>query len=102
MCAPSINNGQLQNLEHYGKCIGLAFQIMDDVLDEIADTDTLGKTKGADRARNKPTYPSIVGLQASKELATELCEDAIKRLEDFGDAAAALRDIARYVIDRTH
>ena len=102
MCAPTINNGQLQNLDHYGKCIGLAFQIMDDVLDEIADTDTLGKTKGADRARNKPTYPSIVGLEASRELARELCDDAIKSLQDFDDRANALRDIARYVIDRTH
>ena len=102
LCAPSINNGQLQNLDHYGKCIGLAFQIMDDVLDEIADTDTLGKTKGADRARNKPTYPSIVGLEASRELARELCDDAINSLQDFDDRAMALRDIARYVIDRTH
>jgi geranylgeranyl pyrophosphate synthase len=102
MCASSIDNGQLQNLDHYGKCIGLAFQIMDDVLDETADTNTLGKTKGADRARNKPTYPSIVGLEASRELARELCDDAIKSLQDFGDAATALRDIARYVIERTH
>ena len=102
MCDPSINNGQLQNLDHYGKCIGLAFQIMDDVLDEIADTSTLGKTKGADRAMNKPTYPSIVGLEASRELARELCDDAIACLQDFDEHAAVLRDIARYVIDRTH
>ena len=102
MCASSINNGELQKLDHYGKCIGLAFQIMDDVLDEIAETHTLGKTKGADRARNKPTYPSVVGLEASRELATELCEDAIQCVAEFGDSAAALRDIARYVIDRTY
>lgn len=102
LCAPSTNNGQLQKLDHYGKCIGLAFQIMDDILDEIADTHTLGKTKGADRAKNKPTYPSIVGLEASRQLANELCNDAIASIQAFDKSATALRDIARYVIDRTH
>jgi len=102
LCSASINNGQLQKLDHYGKCIGLAFQIMDDVLDETADTETLGKTMGADRARNKPTYPSILGLEASRDLANELCEDAINSLAEFGDPANALRDIARYIIERTH
>lgn len=102
LCSATINNGQLQKLDHYGKCIGLAFQIMDDVLDETADTETLGKTKGADRARNKPTYPSIMGLEASRDLANELCEDAISSLDEFGGHADALRDIARYITDRTH
>ena len=102
MCATSTNNGQLQKLDHYGKCIGLAFQIMDDVLDEVADTQTLGKTRGADRAKNKPTYPSIVGLEASKELAQELCTDAINSLQEFDESANTLRDIARYILERTH
>lgn len=102
MCAATINSGELQKLDHYGKCIGLAFQIMDDVLDETGDTETLGKTMGADRARNKPTYPSILGLEASRQLANELCEDAIASLSEFDEHADALRDIARYIIDRTH
>lgn len=102
MCMSSTNNGRLQKLDHYGKCIGLAFQIMDDVLDEVADTLILGKTRGSDRAKNKPTYPSIVGLEASRELAQELCNDAIGSLQEFDNSADALRDIARYVLERTH
>ncbi len=102
LCSATINNGQLQKLDHYGKCIGLAFQIMDDILDETAETEILGKTKGADRARNKPTYPSIMGLEASRDLANELCADAISSLDEFGGHADALRDIARYITDRTH
>jgi farnesyl diphosphate synthase len=102
MCAATINSGQLHKLDHYGKCIGLAFQIMDDVLDETGDTQTLGKTQGADRAKNKPTYPSVLGLEASRELANELCADAISSLDEFGSHAEALRDIARYIIERKY
>lgn len=93
---------QAQQLDHYGKCIGLAFQIMDDILDETGDTQVLGKTGGADRARNKPTYPSIIGLDASRELAAELCHDAIDSLSSFGEKATPLQDIARFILDRTH
>jgi len=87
-------------LDHYGKCIGLAFQIHDDILDETADTATLGKTQGADRARSKPTYPSILGLDASRALAAELVDDAIDSLSGFDDNADSLRDLARYIISR--
>ncbi len=107
MCANSrqSNTGlpaQLDSLDHYGKCIGLAFQIMDDILDETGDTATLGKTGGADRARNKPTYPSIIGLDASREMAGDLCDDAINTISEFGEAAEPLRDIARYILERSH
>ncbi len=102
MCADSKDETQLKSLDHYGKCIGLAFQIRDDILDEIGDTETLGKSQGADRALNKPTYPAIVGLGASREMARELCEDALASLIDFDAQANTLRDIARYIIDRTH
>ena len=102
MCAPTIDEAVLTTLDHYGKCIGLAFQIQDDILDETGDTATLGKTQGADRALNKPNYPAILGLEASRELAQELCEDALASLSDFDSKADTLRDIARYIIDRAH
>ena len=102
MCAPEIEQAQLEKLDHYAKCIGLAFQITDDILDEIADTETLGKTQGADRARNKPTYPSILGMDSSRKLAQELCDDAVNSLTSFNYQAGALRDIAAYILERTH
>jgi len=102
MCADSPDENHVHKLDHYGKCIGLAFQIRDDILDETIDTHTLGKTQGADRALNKPTYPAIFGLEASRELAKELCMDALESLSDLDATANALRDIAQYIIDRTH
>jgi geranylgeranyl pyrophosphate synthase len=102
MCGKQTNSDLLGKLDHYGKCIGLAFQIRDDILDETSDTETLGKTQGADRALDKPTYPAILGLEASRELAHELCTDAHATLDDFGQQADTLREIAKYIIDRTH
>jgi geranylgeranyl pyrophosphate synthase len=87
-------------LDHYAKCVGLAFQIHDDVLDETTDTQTLGKTQGADRALNKPTYPAIIGLDASIKLADELAIEAIDSLAGFNDNADPLRQLARYVVER--
>lgn len=105
MCAADLDPEKLHKLDHYGKCIGLAFQITDDILDETADTEALGKTQGADRARNKPTYPSILGLEASREMAKELCDDAIGSLSGFAGSenqANTLRDIATYILERSH
>ena len=102
LCQPEIDNGMLKNLDHYAKCIGLAFQVRDDILDEESDTETLGKTQGADRALNKPTYTSILGLEAAKELIHELYDDAIAHLEAFGGKADALRWLARYIVERRH
>lgn len=99
-CAVENNAEAIAHLDHYAKCIGLAFQIHDDVLDETADTLTLGKTQGADRARSKPTYPAIIGLDASVKLADELANEAIDRLQGFDDNANPLRELARYVIER--
>jgi len=90
----------LDNLDHYAKCIGLAFQIQDDILDVEGNTQTLGKTQGADMARNKPTYPSIVGLKQSKEMAQDLVEQALRSLDDFDHPADPLRWIAQYIIYR--
>jgi geranylgeranyl pyrophosphate synthase len=102
MCAPDLSTEQMDRLDHYAKCIGLAFQITDDILDETADTETLGKTQGADRALNKPTYPSILGMEASRNLAQELCDDAIATLSSFDEAADRLRELASYILKRSH
>ena len=102
LCRPGVETEQLEALDHYAKCIGLAFQVRDDILDEESDTETLGKTQGADRALNKPTYTSILGMDAARELLQELHDDAISRLDLFEDGAETLRWLARYIIDRQY
>ena len=98
----SIEPEQLENLDHYAKCIGLAFQIQDDILDVESDTETLGKTQGADMARNKPTYPAIVGLKQAKDMAEDLVAQALKSLSGFNHLANPLREIAQYIIKRQY
>jgi geranylgeranyl pyrophosphate synthase len=100
LCSPEPDETAQNKLDRYAKCLGLAFQIHDDVLDETAETSTLGKSQGADRARNKPTYPAIVGLDASIKLAQELAEEAIDSLSGFNDNAQPLRQLAVYMIER--
>jgi geranylgeranyl pyrophosphate synthase len=100
LCSRRVDDTATAKLDHYAKCVGLAFQIHDDVLDETMDTHTLGKTQGADRALNKPTYPAIIGLDASIKLADELADAAIDSLAGFNDNAGPLRQLARYVVER--
>jgi len=102
LCKPGIDSASLNKLDHYAKCIGLAFQIQDDILDVEADTETLGKKQGSDIARNKPTYPALMGLEEAKQMAAELVEDATNTLKTFGEAAEPLRAIANYIINRTY
>jgi geranylgeranyl pyrophosphate synthase len=90
----------LNQLDHFAKCIGLAFQIRDDCLDVEGDTATLGKTKGTDYARDKPTYPALLGLDQAKVRAHLLYDEALESLAALGDRADLLRGIARYVIMR--
>lgn len=87
-------------LDHYAKCIGLSFQIKDDILDEESDTQTLGKTQGKDRDHNKPNYPALLGLAGAKEKAQELHEDALASLAEFGPEADLLRALSRFIIER--
>ncbi|MGE5626076.1 MAG: polyprenyl synthetase family protein, partial [Bacillota bacterium] len=75
--APGLEAAKLAALDRYAKCVGLAFQIQDDILDVEGETETLGKTAGADSARHKPTFPSILGLERSKRRALELRDDAV-------------------------
>ena len=100
MCKPDIDPMLLGKLDHYAKCIGLAFQIQDDILDEIADTETLGKPQGADKALNKPTYPALLGLDESRKMAIDLYEDAIHSLIGFDSQADPLRWLAKYIVER--
>ena len=100
LCSTQSDEAANAKLDHFAKCVGLAFQIHDDVLDETADTHTLGKTQGADRARNKPTYPAIIGLDDSIKLAEELAKEAIASLADFDHHAEPLRQLARHVVER--
>jgi farnesyl diphosphate synthase len=87
-------------LDHYAKCIGLAFQVVDDVLDAEASTATLGKTAGKDAAHNKPTYVSLLGVARARELAQELRADAHAALSDLGAPADRLRQLADFVVER--
>ncbi|MBV8666221.1 MAG: polyprenyl synthetase family protein [Burkholderiaceae bacterium] len=87
-------------LERYADAIGLAFQVVDDVLDATADSAVLGKTAGKDAADNKPTYVSILGLEASQALAAKLRGDAHRALEQFGEKAQRLRELADLIVQR--
>lgn len=102
LCSPEPKPELLKRLEHYANCVGLAFQIHDDVLDVEADTSVLGKTQGADLARDKPTYPALLGLQGAKERAQELRDEALDSVAPLGDGADVLRALARYIVERTH
>ena len=99
-CGSSLNESQLTSLDHFAKCIGLAFQVVDDVLDAEATTATLGKTAGKDAENNKPTYVSILGGSRARELAEELRREAYQSLEVFGAAAERLRQVTDFIIHR--
>ncbi len=91
----------LARLDEYARCIGLAFQIRDDVLDVEGETATLGKTQGTDAALDKPTYPAILGLEASKAHARALHERATQALAPFGRDAGFLCALSGFIVNRT-
>jgi len=101
MCALDVDPASLERLEHYANCVGLAFQIRDDILDVEGDTHILGKRHGADRAKNKPTYPSLMGLAPAKRMARELHEEALQSLSTLGPTADPLRWISEYIVSRS-
>ena len=90
----------LAALANYARAIGLAFQVQDDILDVESDTATLGKRQGADIARDKPTYPALLGLDAAKAYALELRDQALNALQGFDQRAEPLRALARFIVDR--
>jgi geranylgeranyl pyrophosphate synthase len=96
----NVDSSDITKLDHFANCMGLAFQIRDDILDVEGDTETLGKPQGSDQARNKPTYPSLLGMAEAKRRVDELHQEAINSLAQWGGAAQPLRDIADYIIHR--
>lgn len=95
-----IDSDLCHQILHYAQCIGLAFQIRDDILNIESNTEVIGSTQGSDAQRNKPTYPSIMGLEQAKNLTKKLHQEAISSLSGFADEANALRQIADYIIAR--
>ena len=103
LCAEHADDKTRERLDRYAACIGLAFQIRDDILDVEGDTETLGKAQGADIALNKPTFPGLLGMDAAKTHARNLHEEALTALEVLdNDRCAALRWIADFIVNRIH
>jgi len=102
LTAVDASDPRLTALSLYAQCIGLAFQIHDDVLDVTSDTATLGKISGADAARAKPTYPGLLGLAGAQEKARQLIDEAVAALAPLGNAATPLAELAYYMIERDH
>ena len=84
----------------YARKIGLAFQVADDILNVEGNPELMGKSTGTDNLRNKSTYPSVLGIQASRELAEKLVQESLQALETFDKLADPLRSIAKYIIER--
>jgi farnesyl diphosphate synthase len=99
-CGAELDAAELGQLDHFAKCIGLAFQVVDDVLDTDATTATLGKTAGKDAQHNKPTYVSVLGVAEAKNLAEDLRRKALAALEGFGERALRLRQLADFIVLR--
>ncbi|MCB1753098.1 MAG: (2E,6E)-farnesyl diphosphate synthase [Gammaproteobacteria bacterium] len=99
--ATDADSDHIRGLDHYSKCIGLAFQVVDDILDIEGDTETLGKTRGKDQANNKPTYPSLMGLEASHRMAARLRQEALDSISALDSRADPLRWLAGYILERS-
>jgi len=99
-CGRGLEAKAFDRLEHYAKTVGLAFQVVDDVLDCDSSTATLGKTVGKDAAQAKPTYVSILGLARARALAEELRAEAHAALSSFGASALRLRELADFIVLR--
>ena len=99
-CGRALTLSEVDHLDRYAKCVGLAFQVVDDVLDEESDSSTLGKTAGKDREHNKPTYTSLMGLPGAKKFAADLLADAHGALAGFDARADRLRQLADFIVHR--
>lgn len=99
-CCTSLSQQQRSNLIEFSQHLGIAFQIRDDILDVISDTDTLGKPQGSDRELNKPTYVSILGVEESERRCNAYYDDALKCLQNFDASAESLRLLAQHIVCR--
>ncbi len=102
LSAGDLGDEKFKALDSYAKAIGLSFQVQDDILDVTGNTETLGKPQGSDIKHNKPTFPSIIGLHASREKAAELHRQALHSLSIFNEEADILRYISAWFVERTH
>ena len=103
VCGAVVAGGsrtQIDAVREYGKAIGLAFQVVDDILNVEGDPAVMGKAAGTDRVHRKNSYPDLWGLEKSKEFAQNLIQMAIQAIADFDAGADALRALAHYVVDR--
>lgn len=98
--ADGLADEQLAAIDAFGRTIGIAFQIKDDILDVEGDTDTIGKPAGSDEKLNKATYPGLMGIDNARARCDELLASALERLDDFGESAASLRWLARFIVER--
>jgi farnesyl diphosphate synthase len=96
----AIAAAELERLDRYAKCVGLAFQVVDDILDEEGESAVLGKTPGKDKAAGKPTYTSLMGLADAKRFALELLADSQEALQGLGERAGRLGEIADFIVHR--
>jgi farnesyl diphosphate synthase len=100
-CGGGLGIGELGMLDRFGKFIGLAFQVVDDVLDADGTTASLGKTAGKDAKDNKPTYVAVLGLPRARALAQELRDDAMAALDGVADRGGRLRELAEFIVARS-
>jgi len=100
MCGGKLDRLGVDALDRFAKLAGLGFQVIDDLLDAESSTVTLGKTAGKDANDNKPTYVSVLGAERSRELAKELCDEAMRALDPLPAGGARLRDIAHFIFHR--
>jgi farnesyl diphosphate synthase/geranylgeranyl diphosphate synthase type II len=102
IASPDNNRIKRDALKKFATAIGLAFQIQDDILDVEGTVASLGKTPGADAAKQKPTYPSITSLDFARTRARELRDEAVQLLAPLGEHAKPLADLAHFVVSRAH
>lgn len=100
LASGQVSEAHLLALGTYADCIGLAFQVQDDIIDIESDTSVLGKQQGADIARDKPTYPALLGLDGARQLAGSLRDQAIDALQPLGPGSARLQQLADYIVQR--
>ena len=99
-CGSHADASTLERLDRYAKCVGLAFQVVDDILDESGTAASLGKTAGKDKDSGKPTYTSLLGLAEARRFADELLAEAHGALAAFDERAARLRALADFIVRR--
>ena len=100
LLADNVDAERASAIDAFGRTIGIAFQIMDDILDVEGDTQVIGKQSGADQHLNKATYPDLMGLDQARKRCDELLQSAVEKLDDFGEDAESLRWLARFIVER--